>query len=162
MNFIEDAVKTKSLQYHGDKVSKTFVNETLVRVLDDLADLDAIKKKLFYNKGQDVTGDPLSDYTQKELDVMHGIIGIATEAGELLEQLFAFLFYNDEFDEVNIKEELGDIFWYQALLAKNLGFTFEEIQDTVLKKLKHRYPDSFTSEAAINRDLDGERKILEG
>ena len=64
-------------------------------------------------------------------------------------------------DLVNVAEELGDIFWYAALIAKEAGLTFEEIQAKNIAKLKARYPEKFDDVLAENRDLEKERKILE-
>lgn len=46
-----------------------------------------------------------------------------------------------------------------ALVA--CGYTMEQAMDRNIAKLMKRYPDKFTSEAALNRDLDGERATLE-
>lgn len=42
------------------------------------------------------------------------------------------------------------------------GLNIENVWETNIAKLKARYGDKFTSDRAINRDLDSERKILEG
>lgn len=42
-----------------------------------------------------------------------------------------------------------------------LGLNFMEILNTNIEKLKKRYPEKFTEEDAINRDLDSERATLE-
>jgi len=42
----------------------------------------------------------------KDDNIIHAAIGIATEIGELKEA----------FDDINRKEELGDIYWYMAIL----------------------------------------------
>lgn len=42
-----------------------------------------------------------------------------------------------------------------------LGLNFMEILNTNIEKLKKRYPEKFTEEGAINRDLDSERATLE-
>jgi NTP pyrophosphatase (non-canonical NTP hydrolase) len=93
--------------------------------------------------------------------ILHGIIGISTESGELLDAIKKHLMYGKPLDEVNIKEEVADCFWYMAILADTLGFSFEEIQERNIAKLKARFGDKFTEESAINRDLEKERKILE-
>ena len=41
------------------------------------------------------------------------------------------------------------------------GFTFEEIMEKNIEKLKARYGDKFTEKSALNRDLEQERKTLE-
>ena len=83
---------------------------------------------------------------------MHGIIGIATEAGELIEALRFAMVEDKEIDAVNVKEEIGDIFRYCALLANELGVSFEDIQKANIEKLRSRYHNKFTEYDAKNRD----------
>lgn len=47
-------------------------------------------------------------------------------------------------------------------LCCHLGIDFYMALDLNIKKLQARYPEKFTEEAALNRDLIVERKILEG
>jgi hypothetical protein len=42
------------------------------------------------------------------------------------------------------------------------GWNMEDILDTNIAKLEARYPEKFTEEAALNRNLEAEREILEG
>jgi hypothetical protein len=42
-----------------------------------------------------------------------------------------------------------------------VGFSFEESMEKNLAKLKARYPQKFTGDNALNRDLDNERATLE-
>jgi len=95
------------------------------------------------------------------IDLLHSAMGLSTEAGELLDMLKKHIFYKKPLDTVNAIEELGDICWYMALALKTLGTTFEDIMERNIKKLTARYPNKFTSEDAINRDLETERTILE-
>ena len=92
---------------------------------------------------------------------MHAAIGLCTETGELQDGFKKHIYYGKPLDKVNIKEELGDKLWYIALMCDWLGCTVEELQQMVIAKLRKRYPEKFTEYDAQNRDLDGERKILE-
>jgi len=103
-------------------------------------------------------------YTEKVLHnkrIMHSIIGISTESGELLGALKKNLFYGKELDIVNIKEEIGDLFWYVAVLCDELDISLQKVLDKNIEKLKTRYPNKFTQVSALNRDLEKERGILE-
>jgi hypothetical protein len=42
------------------------------------------------------------------------------------------------------------------------GSSFEEAADKVIAKLRARYPEKFSGELALNRDLVTERAVLEG
>lgn len=48
-----------------------------------------------------------------------------------------------------------------AVMADTLGVSFDDIQEKNIAKLKARYGAKFSEVAALNRDLDTERKILE-
>jgi NTP pyrophosphatase (non-canonical NTP hydrolase) len=132
-------------------------------------DLDKIKKHIFYGKPLSTDGSALSipEITQhllvneKRMKIIHGIIGIATEAGELLEKLVGLLVDGEDFDTINLKEEAGDNFWYLAELLTGADSTFSEVQRLNIAKLAARYGDKFTEFKALNRDLDKERGVLE-
>ena len=93
--------------------------------------------------------------------LLHAAMGLATESGELLDALKKHIFYGKKLDLVNVREELGDIFWYAALLAHAGGFTLEDTMERNLAKLKARYPSKFSEVDAIIRNLEKERDILE-
>lgn len=97
----------------------------------------------------------------ENIRLMHAAIGLATEAGEIQDQLKKAIFYGKTLDKVNLAEELGDLFWYMAVMADTLGVSFDDIQEKNIAKLKARYGAKFSEVAALNRDLDTERKILE-
>jgi NTP pyrophosphatase (non-canonical NTP hydrolase) len=95
-------------------------------------------------------------------NIIHGAMGISTEANEILDAVKKSLFYGKDFDLVNLREEIGDCFWYLAILAHEADMSFEEIMEININKLKKRYPDKYTDEAAINRDVVAEYKVLKG
>lgn len=88
-------------------------------------------------------------------------MGLATETGELQDQLKKYLFYGTKLDKVNLVEEMGDLFWYLGLMADALDVSFEEIWEKNIRKLKRRYGDKFSEEAARHRNLESERDELE-
>lgn len=145
--------------------------------------LDGMKKQIFYGKSEKlvnksfdqvkalkaaltvieecVTEEDLVDEVEIDSRVLHGIIGIVTESGELSSALFNAI-TNGKLDPVNIQEEaVGDIGWYQAVLIDALGLDFYQGLTNVINKLVVRYPDKFSSENATHRNLDAERKELE-
>jgi NTP pyrophosphatase (non-canonical NTP hydrolase) len=99
---------------------------------------------------------------EKALRLLHASMGLVTEAAEIMDALKKYIFYGKPVDVVNIKEELGDSFWYKAIAVDELGTSFDEIWDMVIAKLKSRYGDKFNEEGALNRNLEVERNILEG
>lgn len=90
------------------------------------------------------------------LRLLHAGLGVSGESGEFVDSLKKHIFYGSEMDEINLKEELGDMLWYIALACRVLNTTFEELQDLNIKKLSKRYPDKFSKENAENRDTENE------
>ena len=100
---------------------------------------------------------------EKTVRGLHSALGMVTEAAEFADVFKKHLFYGKEIDWVNLEEEVGDLFWYIAIMVDVFG---KDVFDTILQKnidkLAKRYPNQkFTSESAINRDLEAERNILE-
>jgi NTP pyrophosphatase (non-canonical NTP hydrolase) len=89
------------------------------------------------------------------------VIGCCTEAGELLDSVKKSLFYGRELDYINIEEEIGDLFWYVALIMDECQFDLEHVLERNIAKLKIRYPEQFTNAHAENRNLEAERSELE-
>lgn len=83
------------------------------------------------------------------------------ESIELLDSFKKSLFYNKAFDEEKMKQRLLEIYKLWGAFVKILWGDIVKICERNIKKLQARYPEKFTSEKAINRDLDTERKILE-
>lgn len=92
--------------------------------------------------------------------VLHGVLGCVTESGELVDTVKKSLFYGRSLNEENIKEEIGDIFWYIAVICNEMNWSFEEVWEANIRKLRARYPEQFTEELAANRDIDKEMKAL--
>lgn len=95
------------------------------------------------------------------LNVLHMLLGMMTEIGELVDTYKKNLAYAKPIDMVNVEEEIGDIMWYIANFCTIEGLDLAKILDQNIAKLQTRYPDSFTEDSAIRRNLELERKVLE-
>jgi NTP pyrophosphatase (non-canonical NTP hydrolase) len=93
--------------------------------------------------------------------ILHSALGLSTEAGEILDAVKKHVYYGKELDKVNLFEEVGDLFWYLAIMADELGFSFEDAMKKNNEKLEARYGSRFSSDKAIDRDLNKERTVLE-
>jgi len=98
---------------------------------------------------------------ERDSRLLHAAIGITTEAGEFFDPLKKYLYYGKLYDEVNLREELGDLLWYIAIACDALDTTIELEMARVLAKLQTRYPEAFTDYLALNRNLEAERAVLE-
>ena len=174
-NYIEEANVTMSDNFHFEKVSQELFVDVLDSAIEALNDLDQIKKALFYGRdmnesltfaeqgvrNNDIQIHGLHPDPQAGMRLLHGIIGIATEAGEMLEALRQGV-EGGVFDLTNVAEEVGDNQWYAAAILRALKTNFESIQRTNIAKLRARFPNKFTEFDANNRNLHAERQILEG
>jgi len=116
-----------------------------------------------YQSQSERTCPNLKDNLREGLsDELHMVIGISTEAGELLDAYKKHFAYGKNLDIVNVGEEIADIMWYISNLCRMKGIALEEMMERNINKLKARYPDKFSQEKALNRNLDIERDILEG
>lgn len=97
---------------------------------------------------------------ENSVGILHGIIGLQTEIGELSDAVKRYIFYGKDLDVTNLGEEIGDICYYIALVCKHLNINWEEILMKNIMKLKIRYPEGFSQENAINRNLEKEREVL--
>lgn len=96
---------------------------------------------------------PDDTYKQK---LLHAVIGLSTESNELLDTLKKHVYYGKPLDVVNIKEEIGDIFWYVAILFRELDLDLDNILHDNIEKLRKRYGEKFSTTSALNRDTDNE------
>lgn len=104
--------------------------------------------------------------TLEDLDidprVLHSILGIATEGGELVEIASDAIESGNEVDPVHFQEELGDLDWYHAIGVDAVGGDWGNVLATNNKKLMMRNKGKqFNAESTINRNVEAERKLLE-
>lgn len=86
-------------------------------------------------------------------------IRLVIAAGDLLDLYKKNSFY---FKEHSYQHKTTVILAHLHLLCRAFNTTLENEMVRVIEKLRVRYPEKFTREAAENRDLAAERKTLEG
>jgi len=95
------------------------------------------------------------NYVQTLMDKTIWVMGIAGEAGEIVEKWKKAVAYREgKFDEAQLadfKKELGDVVWYIAVLAESLGWTLEEVMQLNVKKLADRKKRDVIKGAGDNR-----------
>lgn len=186
-DYIAEAKLTLSPGFHGEKVTLIELKKALQTFINAGNELDKIKKALFYGRGESIgmtnapearlcdqalvmfngynEGGPADQLTAEERHmaevVIHAIVGKATESAESVELLFKTIFGFNKFDRTNALEEVGDGFWYDAILLGVLGSDFDAEQRRNIAKLRARFPNRFTEYDANNRNLAAERRVLE-
>jgi NTP pyrophosphatase (non-canonical NTP hydrolase) len=185
-----EAGRTLSGSYHGQKVTMAELKAACAEVIKAGDRIDRIKKALFYGKGDDIgltnsigavnalaapfaiAGVPIPLLTEHLTDserfdvkraevILHMVIGKVTEAAEALEAVTKAMNGEPPIDRVNLLEEIGDGLWYDANLLTELESDFPTEMGRNNGKLRKRFPDKFTEHHAVNRDLGGERLVLE-
>jgi len=75
-------------------------------------------------------------------DLLHWVLGINGESGEVAEKLKKIIRDKDgvvsEEDKQELAKELGDVLWYLAVFAQDLGVSLDDIAAQNLAKLKSR------------------------
>ena len=143
---------------HPNTIIPVEIYVRIRNVIEACEALDAVKKSLFYGKTYPrpamvpLVGEaPPAPDGDVIIDLLHGAIGLATEAGEVLEVIAESVFNAADVDFAHLEEEMGDTFWYLAVLASHSTKTFSDIQQENIDKLKKRYPGKFTEAAALAR-----------
>lgn len=172
-DYMAEADKTCSTVFRPQHVDKSeFVN--LLASFASIAEaLNLRKKVLFRGKlpadvqlyhpplhgSIAVEFDPVNT-SQTEIDILHGCIGVITEAGEIAELLINRI-TRGKFDNVNVVEEAGDVMWYLARLGRGTNVTLDDVGRINIDKLHGRHGDTFNVVRDANRDLATERRRLE-
>ena len=82
-----------------------------------------------------------------EKEILTWGLGIAGEAGDVA-SCIKKTFAHDNDQRAGIKENIGDSLWYAAMICNFFNWDMQEILNENLTKLKARYPQGFTTDAA--------------
>jgi len=84
-------------------------------------------------------------------DLCNWGLGVSGEAGDIASCIKKLVFHKNDAIKEGIKENIGDMLWYTAMICNSLGWDFSEILEENIKKLKERYPQGFS-------EVDAQRK----
>ena len=109
----------------------------------------------------DLTADPVR-YDQMVLQLfkagtaqemlVHAAMGVAGEAGELVDAIKKSWIYGKPLDRENVIEELGDLRFYIQAMQNVLGISESDVLQHNANKLSKRYRGlRYTDKAAIDR-----------
>jgi NTP pyrophosphatase (non-canonical NTP hydrolase) len=122
------------------------MNENLKRVSDDFSNL--------------VKGLTSSEHFYVDDNLLHGVLGIGTEAGEIQDVVKKYMFYGKIIDISNFKAEIGDLLFYVQMVLNYLDSSMEEVMAINSAKLKTRYPYGFNQNMAIVRNKEAENLAI--
>lgn len=162
--YLKASARTAATKIHPDVIDVDDFKTTMYQSIETSQWIDDFKKGLFYRKTANLD-EPLfqghmEDFEDVPHDVLHGILGTVTESGELMELLRDNFVRGFELDEIKLKDEIGDLLWYVAMLLRHYGWTFEEVFDMNIAKLRARFPDRFDEERARSKDAELEYRTI--
>jgi hypothetical protein len=168
--------KTLSKEFHCEKQDELLLH-AVVGVLTELEELtdwngDEVNKKeevadaFWYVAILDrvlCLNFEIPKNTKKVVQVTNErlIIDLYKISSKMLDFLKKKLYYNKQIDTKVFSEMSVELFNTLCLFCQINNIQIESILNTNIEKLKARYGDKFSSEKAINRDLEKERIILE-
>jgi NTP pyrophosphatase (non-canonical NTP hydrolase) len=95
-----------------------------------------------------------AEMTGDDVHLLHMVVGISGEAGELLDAIKKQVIYRKPLDLENVIEELGDLEFYMEGVRQVLGFTREQCLEANIAKLSKRYDGLKYSDAAAQNRAD--------
>ncbi len=87
-------------------------------------------------------------FNNKDLEISTWGLGIAGEAGDVASCIKKTFAHENKAAEQGIRENLGDAFWYAAMICNFFNWDMEKVLEENIEKLKKRYPQGFTIEDA--------------
>ena len=87
-------------------------------------------------------------------NLLHTVVGMSGESGELLDCVKKSWAYNKELDIENLIEELGDLCFYFQGMLNLLGLDVEFIKRINQDKLSKRFPNIAYSDLHAQARLD--------
>lgn len=104
------------------------------------------------NQYQELAAQTAKFYpNNRYMDLIHAALGASGEVGELTDAIKKHVIYEQPLDVANIVEEIGDTLWYLALMLTHLGYDMEFVMEQNIAKLKKRYPEKYSDQAAQAR-----------
>lgn len=98
--------------------------------------------------GEDIANEatPLSSH------LSHMALGIAGEAGEVVDLVKKIVIYKKDIDTNKLIEEMGDLEFYLEGLRQGLNISRDDVLESNIKKLSKRYEGfKYSDNAAIER-----------
>ena len=156
--YLAASARTAAGSSYPGRVCQEAFQAAVDDVVYEIEVLDRVKKGLFYNRDVNLDWDdePTTIFADFDMDIVHGILGVATESGELLELLRD----PHRFEIEKLVDEAGDACWYLAMLFRAAGVSFEEVMAKNIAKLMVRFPEKFEERLANTRDDDKERAVF--
>jgi len=93
----------------------------------------------------------IPDHRDHADEISHWSIGLAEEAGEVLNVIKHHLYGGEELNKEELIKEAGDVMWYLSALCTTCGIDLGSAAQLNLEKLLYRFPDEFDNERSKER-----------
>ncbi|KQS84337.1 MazG nucleotide pyrophosphohydrolase domain-containing protein [Rhizobium sp. Leaf383] len=157
--------------FFPDNVNPLFLGLLLAGRKQTADVIDAAKRGLFYGNTKKLeelghagqATNILSIDYDDEPAIIHAVLGLEGEVSEISEAALDDSVSHAE-RRARVVDESGDVMWYLHLLFDQFDppITMGEVLAGNIAKLAKRYPDKFTTDAAVNRDLTAEAQVFSG
>jgi len=87
-------------------------------------------------------------FSSKDLEIATWGLGISGEAGDIASCIKKYYAHQNKEVRDGIKENIGDMLWYTAMICNYFNWPLEEILEANYQKLKERYPTGFSIKKA--------------
>lgn len=84
------------------------------------------------------------EFENKDIEIATWGLGLAGESGDVAGCIKKVTAHKQDNLVGGIKENLGDTFWYLAMICNFFNWNMEEVLEENIVKLKKRYPNGFT------------------
>ena len=79
----------------------------------------------------------------REANMLNAALGIAGEAGEFVELVKKRIFHRKDISRDDMIDELGDVLYYCAIMADQIGMDLDEVMERNIAKLRERHGDTY-------------------
>ena len=118
--------------------------------------------KMIKDLSVDVSSPGAISESAKRTDLMGLLVAATKDSSLLLDLLKKSAFYGKPLDKDRFAEVISHFIGLMAQVLALGGFSVAEAMEINIAKLRKRYGQKFTEAAAITRNLEAERQILEG
>ena len=85
--------------------------------------------------------------------LMNAMLGLAGETGECCDLVKKCFFQDGRDIRADLMDELSDVLWYIAEGVSAMGLTLEEVAQHNVDKLRRRYPEGFSADRSLHREV---------
>lgn len=176
--YLQLSEKTLSTQFHCDKKDELLLHAVMgiLTEIEELLDNHMGENSDEINRAEEmadawwyiaIIGREYQLEVPKEVstsieDPMEIVLNVIKKTLKMLDLLKKKLFYNKPINQDIVIQNTNEVISLLLAYAKCFDIDTEISWDINIAKLKARYGDKFSSDKAINRNLDIERNILEG